>query len=78
MSIYPNPAIESVSIKVENQDISELKYSFMDVNGSLIFEERITNSQTTIQFKELSAGVYFLKVSGENDKTKTFKIIKNK
>jgi hypothetical protein len=78
VKVYPNPTIDIVSLKIEDHNLSTLKYIVADETGKVIFRERIVNPLTEINFHELSAGIYFLKVSDDNETTKIFKIIKNK
>jgi type IX secretion system substrate protein len=77
MSVYPNPSVTSVYLKIENQDLQQLSFQLMDIQGKLILQQKITETETFIKMDETAAGTYFLKVTDNNIELKTFKIIKN-
>jgi hypothetical protein len=56
-SIYPNPAKDFVFIAGDN---SVVYATLFDLNGSLVFENKITNG---FSVEGLSQGIYFLKLS---------------
>lgn len=78
ISAYPNPTVETLTLFVE--DYSELlSYTLTDINGKLILEGRVNNSETAILMKNLANGNYYLNVKSlEDTSIKTFQIIKSK
>jgi len=72
--IFPNPTSDFIIVESDN-DI--LLYTLTDELGKVLTKSEISHSKK-INFKELSAGVYFLTTIDQNNKTTTFKIIKNK
>ena len=61
---------------LENE-LQNAQYLLLDINGKLILQNKIRNMQTKISFAELAKASYFIEVLTNNQKTKTFKIIKN-
>ena len=74
LQIFPNPAKDFMSIKLENNLTSELM--LMDISGKVILEKTFTNS-SNINLSTINIGVYLLSVTN-NSKifTKRVNIIK--
>lgn len=70
IAFYPNPVNDILQIKLQSTDINIQLYS---VSGRLLKEIR---NVKTIDLSNLSAGVYFLKMTSEN-KVYSGKLIKN-
>lgn len=73
--IFPNPAKTSVTVK-SSSPIK--KYSITNVLGKTILNR--TNSEehgTTIDLGNLTKGLYFLTLEGDNNQKKTIKLIKD-
>ena len=77
MSVYPNPSVAFVNLKVVNQNLENLYYQLYDINQKLIITKKISSTETSIPMETLSSATYFLKVSDNKTVVKTFKIIKN-
>ncbi|MEI8202352.1 MAG: T9SS type A sorting domain-containing protein [Bacteroidota bacterium] len=77
-TVYPNPAIESVTLKVDNGLLTNLSYQLFDIQGKLISKNIIANTETLIDLSQLASAKYFLKVTKNDKELKTFKIIKLK
>lgn len=69
--IYPNPFTDAITIS-ETNDIKKLQIT--DVSGRLI--RMIEKPSSTINLKDLKAGVYFITVHQKDGKLETYKIIK--
>ena len=76
-SVYPNPARDFLTLKVENYDTERLSYKLFDANGKLLESKKLTGIETTISMANLLPNLYFLKVTDNQKEIKTFKIIKN-
>ena len=76
-SVYPNPTVESLTLKVDG-DLKDLVYVLYDDNSKLIESKRIVGTETTIDMSQLAAAKYFIKVINSNKELKTFKVIKLK
>lgn len=76
-SVYPNPASDFLTLKVENYDTENLSYKLFDANGKLLESKKVTGNETIISMANLFSSLYFLKVIDNQKEIKTFKIIKN-
>jgi hypothetical protein len=76
-TVYPNPTIDFLTLKVENYTIDALTYQLYDVNGKLIDSQKIEGNEAIIAISNLVPATYFLKVIQSDKELKTFKIIKN-
>jgi len=71
LSIYPNPASDFITIKLNNSD--KEKIQIYDIMGRLVKEVSISNNQK-LDISKLSSGVYFVRLN--NNKSSTHKFIK--
>lgn len=76
-SVYPNPTLDMLTLKVDNLENAKLNYLLYDLNGKQLKEEKMTQSETQISMLNYPTGNYFLKVVNGNLEVKTFQIIKN-
>jgi hypothetical protein len=76
-SVYPNPASDFLTIKVENYDTERLSYKLFDATGKLLESRKVTGVETTISMANLLPNLYFLKIIDNQKEIKTFKIVKN-
>lgn len=74
---YPNPVSDRLNLKIENNDLNNLTYCILDLKGSIIVTNRITEKETEIFTGDFAPAIYFLKVFNESIEIKSFKIIKN-
>lgn len=74
---YPNPVSDRLNLKIENNDLNNLTYCILDLKGSIIVTNRITEKETEIFTGDFVPAIYFLKVFNESIEIKSFKIIKN-
>ena len=74
---YPNPTLNNLTLKIENNYKNNFHYQIIDINGKLLIETKIIQNETNIQMGNYTKATYFLKVTQENKPVKTFKIIKN-
>jgi hypothetical protein len=71
ISVYPNPAFDKLNIKNSKGAIVYL----LDINARELMQLSITNNLETIDFSGIANGLYFVKISS-NNQNKIFKIIK--
>jgi hypothetical protein len=76
-SVYPNPASDFLTLKVEYYDIESLSYKLIDANGKLLESKKVNGNETIISMANLLPNLYLLKVLDNKKEIKTFKIIKN-
>ena len=77
VSIQPNPTSDFAIIKLDDQNLSNAQYTLTDINGKVIQQNKIENKQTSVSFQDLANATYFIQVITNNQKAKTFKVIKN-
>jgi hypothetical protein len=73
--VFPNPANDFISV---SSDISLLgsAYSITDYAGKTITLGKLMKEVTPVDIQHLSPGFYFLKVTNDNIRNQTCKIIK--
>lgn len=74
---YPNPTVNTITLKIKDGNKHNLSCQIIDINGKLLLETKITENETSIQMENFTKSTYFLKVTENNKQVKTFKIIKN-
>jgi hypothetical protein len=77
VSIQPNPTSDFAIINLDDKYFSNAQYTLTDINGKVIQQNKIENMQTSVSFQDLANATYFIQVTTNNQKTKTFKVIKN-
>lgn len=73
ITIYPNPSTRIFNI-VSQQNISVEIY---DLLGKLVYSQSLTNGTNSIDISNFNTGVYLLKVTDDNGKSESHKLIKN-
>lgn len=75
--VYPNPVINALTLKVQNQVFSDLEYQLFDSFGKLLESKKNLKPENQITVDQFSSSLYFLKVFRDGKEVKVFKIIKN-
>lgn len=73
---YPNPTSDYVVLTISDGGRVGLSYGLYDVQGKPIFRDIISSKYTQIDMHGFSAGTYLLNINENNQKLKSFKIIK--
>jgi hypothetical protein len=73
ITIYPNPSTRIFNI-VSQQNISVEIY---DLLGKLVYNQSLANGTNSIDISNFNTGVYLLKVTDDNGKSESHKLIKN-
>ena len=73
-SIYPNPSSGQFTINTEGIKLKEIRVT--DVLGRIVLVANINSANTTIDLSKETKGVYFVKLSDENNNSVNKKIIK--
>ncbi len=73
---YPNPATDFLILKIHRNQIENMKYQLIDLNGKVIEEAFIGDAETTISLRSYKPGNYFLKVLHNSAEVTIFKITK--
>lgn len=75
LSIYPNPAKKSITIKTDlNASSSELKVQIANVLGQVVLNTNLTDAKTDLNIDRLNSGVYSVTLSA-GTKTTSQKLI---
>jgi len=77
--IFPNPTTDYVSINMEGHEYKngQRSYQLYDIQGRLLKQNTINQSETQVSLTDLRASLYILQLYVDNKVLKTFKIIKN-
>ncbi len=65
LTIYPNPANEILNVELENLN-ETATVSIINALGEIIFIEKATANNTTLNTSNLINGIYFIKVESKN------------
>jgi hypothetical protein len=76
--IFPNPTTDFVTINMEGSEFENgLKsYQLYDIQGRILKQNTINQTETQINLTNLSSSIYILQVYANNKVLKTFKILK--
>ncbi|KQO21158.1 hypothetical protein ASF10_13615 [Flavobacterium sp. Leaf82] len=74
-TIYPNPTSDVVNISL----VDNLKYTIFlyDTTGKLLLNDHFEGDQYQISIKDLSKGIYYIKVLDSDNKVDVKRVIKN-
>ena len=76
-SVYPNPTLGFLTLKIESNLRPQFIASLYDINGKVLEKIQILSKETNINLSNIFPSTYFLKITQNNKEIKTFKIIKN-
>ena len=74
--VYPNPTNGIIKLVIKSFEDGKMRFLLYDMNGILLQEKKIEDSETVISMENLLPSIYFLKVIKGNLEVKVFKIIK--
>lgn len=80
LSAFPNPADDYLILSVGGDAIgenAELEYSVFDSEGRLVIQNKIGVGDNQINVQKLVSAAYYLSISLDGNKIKTFKVVKN-
>ncbi len=75
VSIYPNPFSNQLIIDISEKE--NLNAEICDVNGKLLFIEKLSSDRHVLDVSGLVSGTYFLKIGDKKGLISSFKIIKS-
>lgn len=75
-TVFPNPADDYLLLNIPDYKNEKYSYQLFDLQGKLLKSDRLTNISTRINTSMLAPSVYFLHIIQQNERIKTFKIIK--
>lgn len=78
VNIYPNPTQDVIFIEFNQAETDNYELSLVDIHGRLILSEKVINTNGTslkaLNIKDISKGIYFLKLQTEHN-VSSYKII---
>lgn len=77
ITVYPNPTVSNVTLRIGNFTSNNLSYQLYDLNGRLLSQQKLQDAITQIPFEGLASAIYLLQVMDRSSQIKSFKIIKN-
>ena len=72
-NIYPNPAKNIVSIRIENN--GNYKVEIYNGYGKVLLEDSLTSLHKTIEISTLPTGVYLVRISNEKSEYSIRKLV---
>ncbi len=66
MLIYPNPAIEKLTLELINMPGNTSIISIYNITGSVVFNTKLSSEVIEIDISAFDAGLYFIKVNSGN------------
>ena len=75
-TIFPNPTTDILNIKTSM--FEGVTYSIYNAQGKLILRDKLYFEQTPVNVKQFTVGAYLLKLNTEEQKQKTYKLIKRR
>lgn len=73
MNVYPNPVTSNLTVEISDNGMNKEMY-LVTVDGQIIKTTTMHSVVETIDMSDLSNGLYFLKIEGQN---KTIPVVKN-
>lgn len=76
--VYPNPTTDYVNLKMTGTELesAQRSYKLYDIQGRVLRQNTITDTETQVSLSNLSTSIYLLTVYVDNKLLKTFKILK--
>ena len=74
ISIYPNPTSNLITIKSFSKMIG-YQFFILDQKGSQVFNGSLVNEATTVDFSQLTSGIYLIQIVGQ--RKQSYRIIKD-
>lgn len=74
LNVYPNPAIEIITIELDDNKFSNVLIEITNSNGQVLLARKMTNNKIEINVNDLPNGVYFISTSNKSHSTKFIKI----
>lgn len=75
ISVYPNPASDLLTIKIDNNTFEEYSFKIVDLLGKEVFDTKTYNKQLSIDVSLFAKGFYFVKAMDSNQHQTIVKVI---
>ncbi len=73
--VYPNLAKLPELVKILNKEFQVSRLEIFNTAGAKIYEKKFSDFLSYIPTERLSKGIYFLRLTGEDNKQETFKLV---
>jgi len=74
IQVYPNPT--SNNVKIDFQDLENVNVEVLDLNGRILFSQKVNSNSNAINIERLSSGIYSFKINS-NQGIFISKVVKN-
>jgi len=74
-SVFPNPTLSEITIRTDDFQEGLLAQLF-DSSGKFVAIQKMLSTETTFQFDQLAATIYFIKITLNDNFIQTFKVVK--
>lgn len=74
--VYPNPTEGKIKLVIKSFEIYNMRFQLYDINGMLLQDKKIEESETSVSMDDLLSAIYFLRVTKDKRQVKVFRIIK--
>lgn len=76
--VFPNPTTDYVNVSLKGTELENLdrSYKLYDIQGRLLKQNTISQTETQVSLSNLSSSIYILVVYVDNKVLKSFKILK--
>lgn len=78
MNVYPNPTVDHLTLRIDNESGKNLRYTLTDNNGRHLEKSNVETSLTDIDMSCYAPSVYFINVFNGDMRLQSFKIVKIK
>lgn len=76
ISVYPNPAVNVLVVKLKDIDCADYTISVSDISGKKLISTLTGENEVSVDISSLPAGIYFIEASG-NGLLKSSKFVKH-
>ncbi|WP_422359151.1 T9SS type A sorting domain-containing protein [Reichenbachiella sp.] len=77
ISVYPNPTLDYLTLKIEDFKRGNFRYQLLNVQGKILAQDELLQPIYRINMDSYQPNIYFCLIKTQNQIIKTFKIIKN-
>ena len=78
ISLYPNPTLHELILSIKDFSNESFSFDLYDIEGKILFSNKITEENTTIEMSSFAAATYFIRIKNtEGKNSQIFKVIKN-
>lgn len=76
ISIYPNPAIDFITIKLNSEDKQIENLKIINLLGEVVYEDNFNQTSAKVNLKGFNSGIYFLMVKSAKEVLKRKFVVK--